>query len=105
RELPLEQETGGGRLQMLRDRSDRGVRAVRGRERVVHVAVSQLGEGPREAVVVGFFFCVESQILQKQDFSRLERAGPLQRRSAHAVGRQLDLLAEKLLEPRGDGAE
>ena len=72
-QLPLHEQAGGGRLQVPRDGRDRGVRPVGSGERVVDVAVRELGQLSREAVVVLFLLRMEAEVLQQQHLPGLQR--------------------------------
>ena len=67
RDLLLEQEAAPALAHQLRQRVHRSVRAVHGAERVVDVDVAELGELPREALVVLLFFRVEAEVLEQAD--------------------------------------
>ena len=93
RELPdllLEQKARALLGDELRHADDRGVRAVRGAERVVDVDVGESGEGLRERRVVGLLAGVEAEVLEQQHFAGREggrpRAPPRARRSRRRSG-------------------
>ena len=105
RQLSLHEQARRRRLQVARDGVDRRVRAVRGRERIVHVAVGQLRELAREAVVVLFLLGVEAEVLQQQQIAGLQRLGVRARRLADAVGRERHRSRQEWREPLGDGLQ
>src|SRR5207245_10039798 len=75
---------------------------VRGRARVVQVAVGERGQLAGEPGVVRVLLGVKSQIFEQEGLPRLERAGARERLRAHAVWYQLDSLAQERLEPVDD---
>src|SRR5207245_2300267 len=82
RQRLLQPAPGGGRWQVPRDGGDRRVRAVRGREGIVHVALAERGKGPGEVVVVGFLLGVEAQVLEEEHLTRRHPERPLERLGA-----------------------
>ena len=88
RELLLHEQSRRRRLQVARDGLDRRVRAMGGRERVVHVALGELREAPREVVVVLLLLGVEPEILEQQQLAALQRLGLRACRVADAVRRE-----------------
>ena len=79
----------------------RGVRAVRGAERVVHVDVAERGQLAREGVVVGLLLGVEAQVLQQQHLAGLQVVRPpCATPSPTQSSARITSLAEQLAEPR-----
>ena len=91
-QLLLHQQPGAGLRHQPDDRLDRGVRAMRGAERVVHVDVGERGQPLREAGVVLLFLGVEAQVLEQDDaaggaLATARSAGGPMQSSANATGR------------------
>ena len=104
-QFALHQQTGRRTLHEVRDALDRCVRAMRGTERVVHVAVGERGERLSELRIVFFFFGVKAQVLEEHDFrsARLVRVGDRALCfAADAIGREQHGLADKLRQPIRD---
>ena len=70
-----------------------GVRAVRGRERVVDPDVAELGQFRDEGRIVLLFLFVEAGVLQAEDVAVLHRRDGLGRGLADAVVGEGDRLA------------
>ena len=68
-QLLLHEQSGGGLRHVSNHAHGGGVRAMRRAERVVHIDVAQRGQLFRKLRIVLFFFRVEAQILQQQDFA------------------------------------
>ena len=83
-ELVLHGAAGIGR-QLAAEAFDRGMRAMRHRERVVHEDVAERGELIDEGGVVAFFPGVEARVLQAQDIARFHRIDRRHGRCADAI--------------------
>ena len=108
RELPhflLEQQARALLLQALRHADDRGVRAVRRAEGVVHVDVGQRRQLRGELGIVALFAGVEAQVLEQQDLARGERVRRLRGLGTDALLDEAHGLAEQLRQPHRDRRE
>ena len=74
-------------VDVVHDAFGRGVRAMRGAERVVHVDVRERRQRFGKRRIVLFLFGVEPQVLEQDDAARIRR-DDLSRRRADAVGRE-----------------
>ena len=81
------QQQPGRRRQQVRDALGRGVRAVRGAERVVHVDVGELRQRGREGRVVGGLARVEAHVLEQQDVAVAQLGDRVLGHLADAVAR------------------
>ena len=79
--------------------------AMGGAEGVVAVNIAEFGEGFGEVGIVLFFFLVEAEIFQEENFAILERIGGLFGGKADGVVGEFDGLVQKLAKAIGDGFE
>ena len=92
----VHQQAGGGLLHEL-DHADGGsVSAMRGAEGVVHIDVAEFGELLGEGGIVLFFFLMEAEIFQQQNFAGRGQHGL--DRGPDAIGREFDGAAEQFLQ-------
>ena len=63
-ELPLHQQSRGGRMQIVRDAFDGRMRAVGRAERVIDIEIGQRGERGGELAIVLLFLRVEPQVFE-----------------------------------------
>ena len=103
-ELGLHGAAGIGR-QLVAEAFGRGVRAVRGRERVVDPDVAELGQLGDEGRIVLLFLLVEAGVLQAEDVAVLHRRDGLGRGLADAVVGEGDRLLDHLRQRGGDGLQ
>ena len=91
--------------QLVAEALGRGVRAVRGRERVVDPDVAELCQFGDERRIVLLFLFMEAGILQAQDVAVLHRSHGLGRGLADAVLGEGDRLLDDLPQRRRDGLQ
>ena len=107
-QLLLHQQPRRGPLHEMRDGLHRRVRAVRGAERVVHVAIGELGELLREGGIVLLFLRMKAEVLEQHELS-VARAVRLRHRAARlaadAVGREEHRPLEEIREAVGHRPE
>ena len=96
-ELGLHRAARIGR-QLAREAFGRGVGAMRGRERVVHIDVAELRKLIGESRVVLFFFLVEAGVFQQQHVAVLHRGDSLLGSFTDAIIREADVTLEDVVE-------
>ena len=82
----------------MRDAFGRGMRTVRGRERIADEDIAQRRQLLRERGIILLLALVEAQVLQHRDAARLQTVDRLHRRLADAVGCEGHRLAEQFAE-------
>ena len=78
---------------------------MRGGKGVVDVAIGEAGQRPREPVVVGLLLLVETQVLEEQHLSRLERARLFTHLVADTIRSERHRQREQRGEPLGHRAQ
>ena len=96
-DLLLHQESRD-RLDVLRHARIRGMRTMRNAKRIVHSDICERCELLCEGGIVLLLFLVIAQVLEQEDFARLQACRELLRLGADAVGCPLDLTTEELCE-------
>ena len=99
--LLLQQEAGDGGEEGG-DTSGRGVRAVGGAERIVHVETREPGEGGGETAVIRLLLGVEAQVLKERHLAGREEAGHVFGGFADTVLGEGDGRSEELGQPLAD---
>ena len=96
-DLLLHQESRD-RLDVLRHARIRGMRTMRNAKRIVHSDIGERCELLCEGGIVFLLFLVIAQVLEQEDFARLQACRELLRLGADAIGCPLDLTIEELCE-------
>ncbi len=92
------QRAAGERRHFMREPLGRGMRAVRGRESVVHVNIAVFRECCHEIRIVLFLAFMKAGIFEQQNLSRLQNRNGLGGVVADAIGREQHNLVERLRE-------
>ncbi len=104
-ELALQEISRCDAVHVARDSRRGGMRAVRGAECVVDIAVGELGERLGEIGIVGLLAGVEAQVLEQHQSSRRELGDGARGDGTDAVGAERHAGAEQLGEPRRHGPQ
>lgn len=100
-DLALHEQARVGR-QELRDADRRGMRAMRGTERVVDEDVGVTGQRRREARVVGLLLLVEAQVLEQEQFAGAEALDRVLGADAERVAGDRDVAPDELGQAQAD---